>query len=116
MVHHMLAIYSLGASPDQIQVHHDREIRVLLPAHPRNFSIINSLYERESFIDNLGRLPLYHSYLTFFEREIASKGDIATMVEYLFATDERAEAMMPHLFTGKVIFQLPNTEISSALT
>ncbi|CAG8180194.1 unnamed protein product [Penicillium salamii] len=100
MVHHMLAIYALGASPDQIQIHHDREIRVLLPAHSRDLSIIESLYENERFIDHLGELPLYHSYLTFFEKEIASKGAIQTMVEYLFVADERAEAMMPHLFTG----------------
>ncbi|KAJ5659304.1 hypothetical protein N7507_005755 [Penicillium longicatenatum] len=100
VVHHMLSIYALGATSDQIREHYKRAISVVPPAHPIDVNLSQSLIDREKWKIHIGDHLYYHSYLAFFEREIEAKGYINVMQEYLFAEDERAEDMLCRLFAG----------------
>jgi hypothetical protein len=101
VVHHMLSIYALGATSDQIREHYKRAISVVPPAHPIDVNLSQSLIDREKWKIHIGDHLYYHSYLAFFEREIEAKGYINVMQEYLFAEDERAEDMLCRLFAGE---------------
>ena len=53
------------------------------------------------FLDNLGHIKKYPSYLVFFQRQIDSKGVPAVLSQYCFSGDEVADIMFARLFAGR---------------
>ncbi|KAL2793203.1 hypothetical protein BJX66DRAFT_306566 [Aspergillus keveii] len=100
IVHHVLTIYALGASPEDIKAAYKRDKAYQRRTMPINDKAVESLYDKGLFKDALGEEKNYPNFLEFFQREIDSKGTEAVLSEYVFAEDENAESMMARLFGG----------------
>ena len=108
IVHCILTIYSLGATPEEIQQVYDREASYQKKRHPIDEEVVKSLADRPTFKSYLGQQPHYSNYLLFFQREIEKKGVKATLEEHLFAGDEHADRLFALIYNGE-----PNpTELS----
>ncbi|KAL2851188.1 hypothetical protein BJY01DRAFT_209318 [Aspergillus pseudoustus] len=100
IVHHILTLYALGASPADIQAAYDRNKTYQRRTMPVNEKVVQSLSEKSEYREALGKEKNYPNFLKFFQREIELKGTDAVLNEYVFAQDDNAESMMARLFGG----------------
>ncbi|KAB8258730.1 hypothetical protein BDV32DRAFT_125450 [Aspergillus pseudonomiae] len=102
IVHHILTIFALGASPDEIRAAYERNKSYQRPALPANDSVVQSLYDQARFKECLGKRNNYPNFLEFFQREIETKGVESVIKQYVFAGDDIAEDMLVRLFGGLI--------------
>ena len=104
IVHHLLTIYALGASPAEIRAAYDRNKTYQRPTMPVKEDVVQSLYDKRRFKEELGKERNYPNFLEFFQREIQQRGVDGTLKEYVFRepgnTDECSESMLVRLFGG----------------
>lgn len=102
IVHLVLSLFSLGASPDDIRNAYVRNKNYQKPAFPVDKTLVEAMRDTEKFKQGLFKKENYSNYLAFFQEEIDAKGVGAVLKEYVFAGDERAESMMSRLFGGMI--------------
>ncbi|KAJ6020753.1 hypothetical protein N7540_006257 [Penicillium herquei] len=102
IVHFMLTIWALGASPETIQLQYEREQKRQQPAYLPDENVIASFYNKDKFLKHMYQEEHYSNYLAFFQREIAAKDVPAVMKEYLFSGDKLAESLLSRMFGGLV--------------
>ncbi|KAL5355335.1 hypothetical protein BJX96DRAFT_47701 [Aspergillus floccosus] len=102
IVHYLLSIYALGATPAEIQDAYDRNKIYQRPAMPADERVIESLRNDASFEECLGKEENYPNFLTFFQREIDGKGVESVLNQYLFSGTGVAEQMFVRLFEGLI--------------
>lgn len=104
IVHHILTIYALGASPAEIRAAYDRNKTYQRPTMPVKEDVVQSLYDKAQFKEALGKERNYPNFLEFFQREIQQRGVEGMLKEHVFRgpgdTDECAESMLVRLFGG----------------
>lgn len=104
IVHHVLSIYALGASPEEIKAAYRRNSSYQRPVLPTKIDVVESLSDKGGFKAALGKEDNYPNFLAFFQTEIEAKGVGAVLNEYLFAGDDVAESMLARLFGGECYF------------
>ncbi|KAJ5913130.1 hypothetical protein N7504_002013 [Penicillium tannophilum] len=102
IVHGVLTLYALGASPDEILANYERNKDYQRPAHPPNKETVQAMHDSTNFQGYLGKEKQYSNFLAFFQNAIDTKGVSQVLGEYLFAGDDRAETMLSRLFGGLV--------------
>ncbi|KAI1952671.1 hypothetical protein LOZ12_000297 [Ophidiomyces ophidiicola] len=102
IVHHLLSIFALGATPEHIQTAFDRNSAYQRPALPADEGIVRKLSNKHEFRALAGKRDEYPHFLEFFQREIDSRGIEATVNEYLFNGDDFADEMLARAFGGKL--------------
>lgn len=102
ILHHLLAIYALGATPDEIQDAYDRNASYQLSISRTQVEIEEDLYDVDVFLKYIGKPACYSSFLKFFKNEISAKGIAKTVNEYIFKGDERANEMFIRLYDGEL--------------
>ncbi|KAJ5759766.1 hypothetical protein N7520_006922 [Penicillium odoratum] len=102
IVHGILTIYALGASPEEIWAHYERNKSYQRPSYPINEDTIQAMHDSTKFQGFLGKEDQYSNFLAFFQNAIDTKGVSQVLGEYLFAGDDRAETMFCRLFGGLV--------------
>ena len=106
MVHHLLALWSLGASPDQIQDMWDYNETYQTSREPGADESASTeekdLADGAQFDECLGVNTRYADFLRFFEDEIAKKGVPATVKEYVLNGDTRANSILCRMLSGKL--------------
>ncbi|GAB7349611.1 hypothetical protein MBLNU459_g0296t1 [Dothideomycetes sp. NU459] len=100
IAHHLLTLYALGASPSQLQKHYDHNEEYQRPSKPLAENVIEDMHDPKHFLKYLGNEKYYNDYLSFFQTQIANKGWGKVLEEFVFAGDERADAMLTRLFAG----------------
>ncbi|GIC90050.1 questin oxidase family protein [Aspergillus udagawae] len=100
IVHHILTIYALGATPDEIRAAYGRNKTYQRPVMPTTQSVVESMHDKSQFQQHLGKEESYPNYLAFFQQEIEKKGVADVLNEYLFSGSECAESMLARLFGG----------------
>ncbi|OMP82050.1 hypothetical protein BK809_0006359 [Diplodia seriata] len=100
LLHHILTLYALGTSPEQIQAAYDEEVKAQRIAFPPYQKIIEALRIPAGFNKYLGDYVQYSNYLSHFTAEIDAKGVPAVLNEYLFPGDDRANYMLSRVFVG----------------
>ncbi|KAI1918004.1 hypothetical protein LOZ61_000119 [Ophidiomyces ophidiicola] len=100
IVHHLLSIFALGATPEHIQTAFDRNSAYQRPALPADEGIVRKLSNKHEFRALAGKRDEYPHFLEFFQREIDSRGIEATVNEYLFNGDDFADEMLARAFGG----------------
>lgn len=100
IVHHILTIYALGASPSEIKAAYDRNKSYQRRAMPSDEGVIRSLNDKTKFREALGKEKNYPNFLEFFQREIEQKGAEKVLGEYILAEDDNAENMLARTFGG----------------
>jgi hypothetical protein len=99
-LHHLLAIYALGASPEEIHQAYDRnavyqkDISAFTP--PSSATAVPL-----SFDERLGKPEHYTFFLAFFRNEISEHGVVETLQKFLFRGDALAETLFARLHGGK---------------
>lgn len=102
IVHHLLTLYALGATPSQLQTGYDANKTYQRPPVPLDPQIVQDLNDRAAFAKHLGDERHYRDYLAHFQGELAAKGVSAVLAEYLFARDARADDLLARTFAGFV--------------
>ncbi|PGH27114.1 hypothetical protein AJ80_01070 [Polytolypa hystricis UAMH7299] len=102
IVHHILSIYALGASPEEIKAAFKHNIDYQRPSRPVDEATVQKLSDKEHFKRLSGLRSQYPNFLVFFQREIEAKGVGAVLNEYLFKGDEYADSMYTRLFGGLI--------------
>ncbi|KAJ5480178.1 hypothetical protein N7530_005687 [Penicillium desertorum] len=102
IVHFMLTIWALGASPETIQLQYEREDKRQRPAYPRDEKVITSFFDKYEFMKHMFQEEHYSNYLAFFQREIDAKGVPGVLKEYLFSGDKLAESLLSRMFAGLI--------------
>ncbi|KAE8392633.1 hypothetical protein BDV23DRAFT_150778 [Aspergillus alliaceus] len=102
IVHHILTMFALGASPNELKAAYERDKSYQKPVLPTNESVVQSLYDQAQFKDSLGNREDYPNFLEFFQREIEKKGVEDTVNQYVFAEDDIAQDMLARLFGGLI--------------
>ena len=102
IVHHLLALWSLGGSPSEIQDMWDYNQPYQIPQkgnHAATSSYLD-LKDPAIFDKSLGNDDCYADFLKFFEDEVAEKGVPAVVREYVLKGDERADDIFCRMYTG----------------
>ncbi|KAG2413445.1 hypothetical protein HFD88_002634 [Aspergillus terreus] len=93
ILHHLLAIYALGATPAQLEKAFQLGMVSQKPVNAPNVEKVHELSDPAKFKALMGRGKYYSEYYAFFEDEVRRNGAPKTIEEYVFKGDERAEEM-----------------------
>ncbi|KAL4917425.1 hypothetical protein BDW62DRAFT_201857 [Aspergillus aurantiobrunneus] len=99
-VHHMLTLFALGATPDEIRAMYDLNIGYQALVQYRPASVVVQLRDRTFFKQCIGDLSYYDSFLRFFQDEIAQRGVPDVVNEYLFSGDEVSNDILGRMHSG----------------
>ncbi|OJI99511.1 hypothetical protein ASPVEDRAFT_126175 [Aspergillus versicolor CBS 583.65] len=93
-VHHLLTLFALGATPDEIRDMYDLNIGYQSLVQYRSASVVVQMKDREFFKKCIGDLSYYDSFLRFFQDEIAQRGVPGVVNEYLFGNTEHSNDLL----------------------
>ena len=113
IVHHLLTIYALGASPSTIEKQYINNIHYQRSAMQVDETVVEQLHGEQTWKQCLGQEKHYNDFLTFFQREIGAKGWEQVLQEYLFGHDERADDLLVRTYNGEYHVRSECTIISS---
>ncbi|EXJ59130.1 hypothetical protein A1O7_06561 [Cladophialophora yegresii CBS 114405] len=100
IVHHLLSIYALGASPSQLEKAYRNNTGYQLPTPPADPINIETLRQPEGFVKHLGDSERYRDYVVFFQKLVSERGVESVVNEYVFKGDARADDMLARMFSG----------------
>lgn len=100
LVHQILTMFALGASPDEVTAAYNRNKNYQRPALPSDEAVVQSLSDKARFRELTGKGQNYPHFLAFFQQEIDKKGVGYVLNEYVFKGDDNAEDMLSRLFGG----------------
>ncbi|KAK5704726.1 hypothetical protein LTR17_021640 [Elasticomyces elasticus] len=100
IVHCILTILALGATPEEIQKNYDREASYQKPRYPIDEDVVEAIADKAKFNEYLSQQPHYSNFLLFFQREIGAKGVRRTLEEHVFADTEHAKRLFALLYCG----------------
>jgi oxidoreductase AflY len=101
MVHHLLTLWALGATPSEIQAAYDLNKPYQLLTYHHAASVSVKLKDPEFFNECLRKPKFYGDFLKFFQDEIAEKGVPDVLNEYIFKGDERADNILGQMYSGE---------------
>ncbi|KAK2754877.1 hypothetical protein FQN54_006770 [Arachnomyces sp. PD_36] len=103
VVYHVLSLWAMGASPQQIYQHSERNVHCALPP-PKvaDEETVKSLSDPENLKKTLGQEECYQDLIVFFEHEIERLGVDQTLQEYLLGDSEFARSSYPRVYHGYV--------------
>jgi hypothetical protein len=100
IAHHLLAIFALGATPDELQRAYDDNKGYQRGQYKVKERNVEDMSEPETFKKFLGKEQYYTDFQAFFEKEIDTKGWQNVLKEQLFARSEHSEDMLARMFGG----------------
>jgi hypothetical protein len=100
IVHHLLSLWALKASPDQLQTAYDANLSYQRPLHPPNTTVVEALGDGEKFRRYLGQQKHYGDFLEFFQRRIEAQGWQDVVNEYVFSRRGLSDNMLARMFAG----------------
>lgn len=100
IAHHLLTLFALDATPEEIQQGYDANTGYQRSPEPLKESIVDDMHNIERFKTYLGKEQYYHDFLVFFQKEIDAKTWQGVLNEYVFAQDERADDMLSRMYAG----------------
>ncbi|KAF4547311.1 Questin oxidase-like protein 1 [Elsinoe fawcettii] len=99
IVHHLVTLLALGASPSEIQVAYDNNTGYQRRPFPIHDQVLS---DEANFRSCLGKQEHYSDLLAFFRQKLEQDGIPATLQHYLFSCSPLAEDMLACLFAGVV--------------
>ncbi|KAK3046290.1 hypothetical protein LTS18_013403 [Coniosporium uncinatum] len=100
IAHHLLTLWALAASPEQIQKHYDDNKSYQRNPVELERNVVDDMHDPASFKKYLGDEHYYHDFLVFFQKEMEQKGWQNVINEYLFKGDVRADDMLVRSLAG----------------
>ncbi|CAK3875106.1 Hypothetical predicted protein [Lecanosticta acicola] len=102
IAHHLLALWSLGASPEEIQEMWEYNEPYQAPIHKGHPVNDLDLSDPALFEECLGKDRHYVDFLVFFRGEVEKKGIPGTVREYVLKGDKRANDILARMFSDLV--------------
>lgn len=112
ILHHLLALYALGATPTQLEAAYHLASGSQRPTRKPDADRVLKFADPAMFKLCLGKGRYYDDYLSFFQREISIKGVPVTVNEFLFTGEPMAEDMLCRFFSGKMAVQGSRTSLA----
>ena len=110
VAHHILSLYALGATPEEIQKGYENNKGYQRGAGEKEDRIIEAMGDRQKFLKYLGKDDKYYvDFRDFFESELQTKGVEKTFQEQLFGGDEAANRMNDQMYSGTISSNLVHT-------
>lgn len=103
IVHHLLCIYAIGASPLQLSRSYQNNTGYQLLTPTADLAVIERLHDQDQFVRYLGDSEHYRDYLIFFKRLISERGVEAVVNEFVFSCDTRSDDFLARMFSGNVM-------------
>ena len=100
IVHHVLAVWALNASPEAIQKGYETNKTSQRQQAPVDKSMVEQLQDTEKFMSYLGPEDHYPTFLQFFKDQMEKTSWENVLQKYVFAGDERADAMLVLMYAG----------------
>jgi len=100
IVHHLLTLFALNASPAEIQKGYDDNASYQRPPVSLEQKVVDDMHNPERFKSYLGQEKYYHDFLVFFQDEFDKNGWENVLNEYVFKGDERADDLLVRMFAG----------------
>ncbi|KAF1830521.1 hypothetical protein BDW02DRAFT_572926 [Decorospora gaudefroyi] len=100
IVHHILTLFALNASPEELQKAYDVNVSYQRPPEPLKESIVDDMHDPERFKTYLGQEEYYHDFLVYYQKEIDKNGWQDTLHKHLFAETEQADDMLVRMYAG----------------
>ncbi|KAF2743250.1 hypothetical protein M011DRAFT_411074 [Sporormia fimetaria CBS 119925] len=100
IVHHLLTLYALKATPAELQKGYDENASYQRPPEKVDEKVVEDMANAETYKKYLGKERYYHDYLVFFQNEMDKKGWQEVLNEYVFKGDERADDMLVRMYAG----------------
>jgi hypothetical protein len=100
VTHHILAVWALNGSTKSIQENYETNAKYQRPLGPVKDDILDDLSDPAGFMKHFNKEAAYHTYLKFFQDEIEKNSWQDVLQKYVFAGDERADAMLVRMFAG----------------
>lgn len=100
IAHHILSIYALGATKQEIQKAYDMNQDYQRPQYPVKDDVVRDMRDEATFAKYLGQEKYFSDYQAFFQKEIEAKGWQVVLNERLFARDKDADALLVRMYAG----------------
>jgi Questin oxidase-like len=100
IAHHVLTIYALGATRQELQKSYDVNKSYQRPQFPADQGVVQDMSDRATFAKYLGQEKYFSAYEAFFQKEIEANGWQAVLNEHVFARDEHADALLVRMYAG----------------
>jgi hypothetical protein len=102
IAHHLLTIYALGATPDELQAAFDKDKSGQRSRGSVKEQNVESMADPETFKKFLGKEQYFRDFEEFFTKEVEEKGWEKVLNEHLFARTEHADRILVRMFGGKL--------------
>jgi Questin oxidase-like len=100
IAHHILTIYALGATKQEIQKAYDMNKDYQRLQYPVDSGVVQDMSDKATFAKYLGQEKYFSDYEAFFQKEIEANGWQAVLNEHLFSRDEHADALLVRMYAG----------------
>ncbi|WPH03794.1 oxidoreductase afly [Acrodontium crateriforme] len=100
IAHHLLTLWALKGSTEQIQSAYDHNKDYQGATTPPQESVVLDMHDRTKWKSFLGNGKYYNDFLQFFQDEIKKSSWQEVVQKYVFAGDERANDILVRLFAG----------------
>ena len=100
IVHSLLTLLALGATPQELRDRYEDGIPIQRPIPSIDSTLLEKLSDRATFHASLGQINQYHTFLEFFKQQITALGWHAVVQSYIFARDATADAMLARMYEG----------------
>lgn len=102
IVHHLLTLWSLKASPTELQRAFNSNQSYQRPALTSKSMNVATLQNVDNFMRFLGPENHYSDFLVFFKEEIEKTSWQEALQKYVFAGDKRANDMLVRMYAGEL--------------
>jgi hypothetical protein len=100
IAHHLLTIYALGATPEEIQQAFDSNKSYQRPHYPVEQRNVQDMSDPDKFKEFLGKDQYFHDFEIYFRKEMEEKGWQTVLKEQLFARNEHADRLLTRMYAG----------------
>ncbi|KAI0595129.1 hypothetical protein F4775DRAFT_605408 [Biscogniauxia sp. FL1348] len=100
IVHSLLTLLALGATPQELKDRYEDGVPIQRPIPEIDFSTLEKLSDDKIFYKTIGEITQYHTFLEFFKREISAQGYKPVVQKYVLARTELADAMLARMYEG----------------
>jgi hypothetical protein len=106
IAHHLLAIFALGATPEELQKAFDLNQGYQRPQYKLNEKNVQDLSNPDHFKQCLGKEKYFHDFEDFFRKQIDEKGYENVVKEYLLKGDACADDLLWRTYAGTLHYHL----------
>ncbi|KAH8589378.1 hypothetical protein B0O99DRAFT_637117 [Bisporella sp. PMI_857] len=100
IVHSLLTVLALGATPQELQDRYDDGTPIQRAIPEIDTALLEKLDDDDILYKNIGEITQYHTFLEFFKRKIAASSWKEVILKYVFARTKVADELLARMYEG----------------